>query len=1148
MIAIKLGINMNTKSIESINDAILIENNLCSSICNFRMSNESSKILACFSKMENSINLLVSLFDIENNFIKINETSYSEIYLTKRETIFKSPYNKGKGKIFVCYSSGAFACLFCDINSLEIELSYGPTCLDETKVITADYFKYSSQYIFCCKAESGIAFKIFNENSDTQFGQINLECNEYNYFSMILLPFENKYIILSKPLCEEENMEISLLPNYLLPIIDMGSNNPDSNFLNSTYPLELSKTTIIYTTIITTISNHVDTTIPNPLELSKTTIIYTTIITTIPNHVDTTIPTTILETILTSVYYNNEVTISTTILAPIPTTIPSTLLNIIPSTSPKIKENIKCKLKCLICNEDSLILNLCIKCNTIEKYFPSNIIGYDFVECYNEETKPINYFFNNFTQYYEPCYRNCKTCNFKGNDEKNNCTSCKNNYIFRPEEINSSNCVLKCQYYYFINFEQYFCTENNQCPSEAPFLIRDKGKCIDNCFNDNEYKYQFNYECYKECPEDSIEDGDYICRIKNKKKCYLYNDFFFNVNYKDLELSHFDNLIKRYIKGFNDTDFHIDFYQSQNYTITIYKTVECLKELEMISTIIDFGECYKKVQEKYNFIGRNLIILISDFFNDKKLVNTLFYFFNPDSGKELSIDEVCKDDNFTIEKSLTYFSDINIDQVKFFGNQDINIFNSSDVFYNDLCYHFESPKGKDVPLKERILLFYPNVTLCEDSCNNIGVNLTTMKAICKCKLKELLEETKDASRLVGLDFAGVIDSLSIDVLRCYKTVFQKKYFINCYGAFICIILIIAQSICVFIVGKISIYNIRKTSFSLVEKYIGLLKSQKAKKFPPKKTNKVSTHSLILNDNIDSNNEMKYKGIQMSFKNSLKSQKEIFNENNSKINIINYKKINRKKKYNDSKNNANSSKFQLNEEINLKNYLITSMNELDYDELLVKENRSFCRIFIDKLLVSQMIVDLFFNNNWIIPKPIKIIFIIVMIDLHLVVNALFYNEEYIRELYFLDKEETLFSFLPRSLNRIIYTSLTSSVLDFIISLLFPTENKIKRILIRKKNNIKEMKNKVFISMKNIVNNYWIFIIISYIITIFSWYYISCFNNAYPYLKIEWIKSSVFIIIFMQFISIFKCFLFAILRIISIKCKSEKIFRISNYFFY
>ena len=149
--------------------------------------------------------------------------------------------------------------------------------------------------------------------------------------------------------------------------------------------------------------------------------------------------------------------------------------------------------------------------------------------------------------------------------------------------------------------------------------------------------------------------------------------------------------------------------------------------------------------------------------------DTLFYFFDPDSGKMLPIEEVCKNQSFTIEKSLTYFSEINIEQAKFFKKQDINIFNSSDIFYNDLCYNFHSPNGRYVPLKERILLFYPNVTLCDDSCHNVGVNLTSMKAICKCKLKQLLEETKDASRLVGLDLANVIDRLSIDVIKCYKT-------------------------------------------------------------------------------------------------------------------------------------------------------------------------------------------------------------------------------------------------------------------------------------------------------------------------------------------------------------------------------------------
>ena len=154
----------------------------------------------------------------------------------------------------------------------------------------------------------------------------------------------------------------------------------------------------------------------------------------------------------------------------------------------------------------------------------------------------------------------------------------------------------------------------------------------------------------------------------------------------------------------------------------------------MPTTYINFTECYSKIQEKYNLEGKNLIILIADFFNDQKVGTPLFYFFHPDTGEELLTEDICTNDTFIIEKSLSYYS-INIEQAKFFEEQKINIFNKSDIFYNDLCYYFESPNGRDVPLKERLLLFYPNVTLCEESCDNVGVNLTSMKAICKCKFK-----------------------------------------------------------------------------------------------------------------------------------------------------------------------------------------------------------------------------------------------------------------------------------------------------------------------------------------------------------------------------------------------------------------------------
>jgi hypothetical protein len=294
--------------------------------------------------------------------------------------------------------------------------------------------------------------------------------------------------------------------------------------------------------------------------------------------------------------------------------------------------------------------------------------------------------------------------------------------------------------------------------------------------------------------------------------------------------------------------------------------------------------------------------------------------------------------------------------------------------------------------------------------------------------------------------------------------------------------------------------------------------------------------MNISDNSNLQNDTKYK---LNQKYSLKT-------NNEKLLLNKYNKGRKLSKFKAFKIKEKQSKKREDKLINLEEYLKTSLDELDYDDSIMRENRNICHIFIETLVVKQMILDLFYNNNWIIPKTIKAIFFIVRIDLYLFVNALFYNEEYITELYFSNKKEEFFSFIPRSLNRIIYTSIVSTVLNFIISLLFPSENKIKKILLRKKH-LKEMKNKIIITITNIIKNYWIFIGVSYIFGIFTWFYISCFNNAYPYLKIEWIKSSILIIIIIQFLSIFTCFLYAVIRFISIKSKSEKLFKLSNYLF-
>ena len=1168
----EFSININTHLFNELKTKTFGEKIISDSVaCEITSYNDYENVLACFYIIENtsSIDIMLSMLNLENNFSLIIEKIVYQGYGNSNEKNFliKSPMRKGKRIIFIAilnFGGNTLTSTSFDLDSLQAQTKGNLfSCSIGTNLININYLDIINTYIYSCKNSDGINFKIIKDISNIsnyeRTGSIKyLNCSNLISYDIIFPFLYKKYMVIGNFLCGNFSTELYNFPSYLIQEIQyIPSIEPDNEYIIYNYSSTTNPNTID-STIQNTILNIVETTIPTTIYNN----IQTTIPTTIYNNIETTIPTTI--------YNYIETTVPTTLFEPIITTIPSTIFNThiieiitttikttLPSTnvSPietEIKTTIAsssiynefCQLKkCLSCNEESLSSNLCISCNIKEDYYPSIKNGItNYFECYNQETKPKNFYFNEENKYYEPCFTNCKTCKFKGDKQVNNCTSCKKDYIFRPDVKNSTNCVENCKYYYYISYGKYSCTNNNQCPTQANLLIKEKKRCIDSCKNDDDYKYEFNYECIEKCPDEAEADEDNVCRLKNKKKCYLYSDYFLNVNYYELESSNFSKLITRYIKGFEDTDFHVDFYQSQNYSITIYKTLECLKELEMASTYINFGECYKKVQEAYNFTNRSLIILISDFFNRRILEYTSFYFFNPDNGVELPIDEVCKNQSFTIEKSLTYYSDIDIEKAKFFDKQNINIFNTSDVFYNDLCFFFESPNGKDVPLKERIKLFYPNVTLCDESCNNIGVNVTSMKAICECTLKNLLEETKDATKLVGLDFSSLIDSLSLDVMICYKTIFQYKYFIKCYGGMFSIFLIITQSICVIIAVRISIPKIRKVTFDLLGNYCSLLGSLKPKNMPPKKSIKLN---LIDDSKHKSSNKkvVNRKSIKINTKkNFIKLDKRT---KKSKSLIIKNKIISNKLNHSKTINIDNSMSL-LNNELKLKNYLETSMDELDYDETLVREKRTFCKIFLDKLVIKQRIINLFYSKVWIIPKSIRTIFLIVMIDLYFVINAIFYNEEYISKLYHSNKKETLFSFVLRSLNRIVYTSAASSVLDFIISLFFPIENKIKKILIRKKNNISEMRTKVFRTINRIINNYWIFIGISYALTIFSWYYITCFNNVYPYLKIEWIKLSIFIIILMQIISILICFLYAVFRVLSIKCKSEKIYRISNYF--
>ena len=133
----------------------------------------------------------------------------------------------------------------------------------------------------------------------------------------------------------------------------------------------------------------------------------------------------------------------------------------------------------------------------------------------------------------------------------------------------------------------------------------------------------------------------------------------------------------------------------------------------------NFGTCYEKVLN----ISQNEKLIIAII--DKKINNqenkrkVLKYgMFSSLTGQYLNSSEICAGETLLITENFEdklKEKNINIQTIKDFANDGIDLFNKTCPFYNDLCYQYNS--SKDIALKDRIILYYSNITLCEEGCN-----------------------------------------------------------------------------------------------------------------------------------------------------------------------------------------------------------------------------------------------------------------------------------------------------------------------------------------------------------------------------------------------------------------------------------------------
>ena len=792
-----------------------------------------------------------------------------------------------------------------------------------------------------------------------------------------------------------------------------------------------------------------------------------------------------------------------------------------------------------------------------EDYAPlykNQVVDYSNCRLINETYDGI--FYDPTTMMFLPCYENCQSCVKEGTRLENNCMKCGLGYIKNPSDgrrINF-NCVNECIYsYYFSSTGIYTCTSGPTCPLAYKIYIPEKNQCIDACRKDDTYIYTYNGNCVEKCPEGMIADDNYICIEEDVDKCTLSRKEAALKNFEDS--GGLDSLVSSYYEEFYYTTKHVSEFNNIEYNITIYIESNCLTELKLNFPNVDFGSCYEKVQNQSGIESDLIVVLLKKLDVKTGRSSSSYSLYDPRDGSKLDAATICKDEEIVVEESVLEIleeSNIDYESLIFLTDQNIDIFDSSGAFYTDICYDFDSPIDRDITLEDRLESFFPNISLCDPGCQSKGVNLTTMKAICSCSFSDI----STAGLVSDIEYLNeifeIISSSNIMVLKCGKYMFKK--FSSSVGGYLMIFCIIIVAILGLVFYFKDLEILKKYIINKTTAYINYLNEnapdeEKRSNVIIKSIDDKINDSKMKNQNKQNSKidfkEKKEESIDQKgdilILNKINNSKEVLNANISKNQLNSINKSNKKNDidiYNGVLESSTKEDFKL--------YLAPCVDDQEFEDIILQDKRTFQEVFCDAINTKQMLVNTFSIKDNFRPFSLKLILLILTFIMYFVVNGLFYGDDAVSEIYHIEGEDTFFGFFPRSITRYIYCAVVGVIIGIIIDLFFVDEKKMKGIFNREKNNIVNLKVEITKLSKGITIRYIAFIIFVIVLFILLMFYLLCFNYVYPHTQGEWVKSSIFLIILMQILSVLVALLQAGLRYIGFALKSEKIFRFSKFF--
>ena len=767
----------------------------------------------------------------------------------------------------------------------------------------------------------------------------------------------------------------------------------------------------------------------------------------------------------------------------------------------------KCELdQCLLCPQVALNKNLCLTCN--DNYFqiendPLNIGKY--INCYKE---PEGYYLDE--NLYKKCYLTCKKCDKEGNHINHNCIECKEVFSIKIKDKNYVNCYKNCD-----NNNNFDNRNNSICLDSIPenYYIDPNDnniykECYITCKTCTQSGNEINHNC-EECIDNFIFLNDSFSHSKN---CYNKSDLIEDEMMKNIQDFIINELNTTSIDNGKDL-----IIPNEKFTYTITTTKNQRNQIEENITTIDLGECETELKHEYNIsLNDSLYMLKIDILVDNipKIEYEVYYNFSSDNLTKLNL-TVCEG----IKIDIFIPQDIPI--------KELDKYNKSSGFYNDLCYTLENDDGIDISLNDRQNDYKNNnLSICEEDCDFSQYNERTKKAVCSCLTKTKMESISkikvDKNKLFS-NFKNIKNIGNFQMLSCIK-LFLYRNKINNLANYILIILFILSLILILV---FSLYDSKK-----IKKLIDII--IKMNNFKLKNENIKTTNTINKNLNKSKNNIINKKiKVKIKLKNNKqrnakkKFKKRIQNTNSksefkTKLNFENnydyIKILIGKKESMDIKNLKTLLKFNDYE-----------LNDLSYNIALIKDKRTFCKLYWSLIKTKHLLFFSFVNMNDYNSQIMKIFIFFFTFAMNLVISAMFYSDSTMHKIY---TDEGSFDFIYQ-LPQMIYSFIISTILENLLNLLGLYEQDIiefKNIKINHKN-----KRNVYLRIKiKIV----LFFIIIYALLILFWIYLGCFcyvyKNTQIHLLLDVLSSFGLSLITPFFVILLPCSL----RIISLRDKKGK----------